>query len=53
MYKYHSYHRRLLIGCMMIYYIKSVYELYEADEINVIESIVFNGWVNSIDKVTD
>lgn len=32
--------------------LRTIHELYEADEINVIESIVFNGWVNSIDKAT-
>ncbi|WP_340002576.1 restriction endonuclease [Oceanobacillus sp. FSL K6-0127] len=32
--------------------LRSIHELYEADEINAIESIVFNGWVSSIDKAT-
>jgi restriction system protein len=32
--------------------LRTIHELYEADAINVIESIVFNGWVNSIDKAT-
>lgn len=32
--------------------LRSLHELYEADVINAIDSIVFNGWVNSIDKAT-
>ncbi len=32
--------------------LRTIHELYEADEIDAIESIVFNGWVNSIDKAT-
>lgn len=32
--------------------LRTVHELYEADVINAIESIVFNGWVLSIDKAT-
>ncbi len=32
--------------------LRSIHELYEADEVDAIESIVFNGWVNSIDKAT-
>lgn len=32
--------------------LRTIHELYEADAIDAIESIVFNGWVNSIDKAT-
>ncbi|MDM8102781.1 restriction endonuclease [Oceanobacillus oncorhynchi] len=32
--------------------LRSIHELYEADEVGAVESIVFNGWVNSIDKAT-
>jgi restriction system protein len=32
--------------------IRTIHELYEADVANAIDSIVFNGWVDSIDKAT-
>jgi restriction system protein len=32
--------------------LRSLYELFQADAANAIDSIVFNGWVNSIDKAT-
>jgi restriction system protein len=32
--------------------LRSIHELYEADVIHVIDSIVLNGWVNSVDKAT-
>lgn len=32
--------------------LRSIYELFEADIVNALDSIVFNGWVNSIDKST-
>ncbi|WP_051291530.1 restriction endonuclease [Fictibacillus gelatini] len=32
--------------------LRTIHELYEADDIDVISSIVFNGWVKSIDKAT-
>lgn len=32
--------------------LRTIHELYEADDIDAIQSIVFNGWVNSIDKAT-
>jgi restriction system protein len=32
--------------------LRSIHELYEADVVKAIDSIVFNGWVNSIDKGT-
>jgi len=32
--------------------LKTLHELYSADEFAVLKSIVFNGWVNSVDKAT-
>lgn len=32
--------------------LRTIHELYEADVVNAIDSIVFNGWVDSIDKAT-
>ncbi|MFC3040394.1 restriction endonuclease [Virgibacillus xinjiangensis] len=32
--------------------LRSLHELFEADAIDALEAIVFNGWVNSIDKAT-
>ncbi|HUI29008.1 MAG TPA: restriction endonuclease [Candidatus Acidoferrales bacterium] len=32
--------------------LRTIHELYEADVINALDSIVFNGWVESIDKAT-
>lgn len=32
--------------------LRTIHELFEADDIDAIQSIVFNGWVNSIDKAT-
>jgi restriction system protein len=32
--------------------LRSLYELFQADDAKAIDSIVFNGWVNSIDKAT-
>ena len=32
--------------------LRSLYELFQADTAKAIDSIVFNGWVNSIDKAT-
>nr|VFJ58291.1 MAG: restriction system protein [Candidatus Kentron sp. DK] len=32
--------------------LRTIHELYEADVVDALESIVFNGWVNSIDKAT-
>lgn len=32
--------------------LRTIHELYETDIINVIDCIVFNGWVNSVDKST-
>lgn len=32
--------------------LRSLHELYEADVVNALEAIIFNGWVRSIDKAT-
>lgn len=32
--------------------LRTIHELFEADDIDAIQSIVFNGWVRSIDKAT-
>lgn len=32
--------------------LRSLYELFEADAANAIDSVVFNGWVNSTDRAT-
>jgi restriction system protein len=32
--------------------LRTIYEIYRADESEVIKSVVFNGWVQSIDKAT-
>jgi len=32
--------------------LRTIHELYEADMINALDSIIFNGWVESIDKST-
>jgi restriction system protein len=32
--------------------LRTLYELFQADDVNAIGSIVFNGWVRSIDKAT-
>ncbi|SDJ53388.1 restriction endonuclease [Salimicrobium halophilum] len=32
--------------------LRSLHELFEADTVNALEAVVFNGWVNSIDKAT-
>ena len=32
--------------------LRTMHELYEADTVGAVESIVFNGWVSSIDKAT-
>jgi restriction system protein len=32
--------------------LRTIHELYEADVVNAFDSIVFNGWVESIDKAT-
>ena len=32
--------------------LRSIYEVFEADVIGAVDSVVFNGWVNAIDKAT-
>lgn len=32
--------------------LRSLYELFQADVANAIDAVVFNGWVNSVDKAT-
>jgi restriction system protein len=32
--------------------LRTIHELFEADEIGALDSIVFNGWVNSVNKAT-
>ena len=32
--------------------LRTIHELFEADSVNAIDTIVFNGWVDSIDKAT-
>ncbi|NOX08800.1 MAG: restriction endonuclease [Gammaproteobacteria bacterium] len=43
---------KLYDGLLYQISIRTIHELYEADVVNAIDSIVFNGWVNSIDKAT-
>ncbi len=47
-----SEHRRLYDDVLYQICLRTVYELAQADSLNVIETIVFNGWVHSIDKGT-
>lgn len=32
--------------------LRTLYELFQADQVDMIKSIVFNGWVNAVDKAT-
>jgi restriction system protein len=32
--------------------LRTIHELYEADVVNALESIIFNGWVDTVDKAT-
>ena len=32
--------------------LRTLYELFQADKVNMIKSIVFNGWVDAVDKAT-
>jgi len=43
---------KLYDGLLYQISLRTIHELYEADVINSINSVVFNGWVNSIDKAT-
>jgi len=44
--------RRLYDDLLYQITVRSIHELYEADVVNALKSIVFNGWVNSVDKAT-
>lgn len=44
--------KKLYDGLLYKITLRSLHELYEADVVDAIESIVFNGWVHSIDKAT-
>ena len=44
--------KKLYDGLLYKIALRSLHELYEADVVEAIESIVFNGWVHSIDKAT-
>jgi restriction system protein len=43
---------RLYDGLVYQIVLRSIHELFEADVIHALESVVFNGWVNSIDPRT-
>ena len=43
---------KLYDGLLYQIAIRTIHELYEADIANAVDSIVFNGWVDSIDKAT-
>ena len=43
---------KLYDGLLYQIALRTVHELFEADVVNALESVVFNGWVNSIDKAT-
>jgi restriction system protein len=44
--------KRLYDGVLYQSCLRTLYELFRADEVNVIKNIVFNGWVQAIDKAT-
>lgn len=43
---------KLYDGLLYQIALRTIHELYEADVINLLDAIVFNGWVDSIDKAT-
>jgi restriction system protein len=43
---------KLYDGLLYQIALRTIHELYEADVINSLDSVVFNGWVDSIDKAT-
>jgi len=43
---------KLYDGLLYQISLRTIHELYEADTVGAIDSIVFNGWVDSIDKAT-
>lgn len=44
--------KKLYDGLLYKITLRSFHELFEADVVNALDAIVFNGWVNSIDKAT-
>lgn len=43
---------KLYDGLLYQIALRTIHELYEADVVNGLESVVFNGWVDSVDKAT-
>ncbi len=43
---------KLYDGLLYQIVLRSVYELYQADQTELLEGVVFNGWVNSVDPST-
>lgn len=43
---------KLYDGVLYQIALRTVHELYEADIVNALDAIVFNGWVDSVDKAT-
>jgi len=43
---------KLYDGLLYQIALRTIHELYEADVINSLDSVVFNGWVDSVDKAT-
>ena len=43
---------KLYDGLLYQIALRTVHELYEADVVNALDAIVFNGWVDSVDKAT-
>ncbi|MCP3028342.1 restriction endonuclease [Halobacillus sp. A5] len=44
--------KKLYDGLLYNMTLRSLHELFEADVIDALDAIVFNGWVNSVDKAT-
>ena len=44
--------KKLYDGLLYQIALRTVHELYEADVVNALDAIVFNGWVDSVDKAT-
>lgn len=43
---------KLYDGLLYQIALRTVHELYEADVVNALDAVVFNGWVDSVDKAT-
>ena len=43
---------KLYDGLLYQIALRTIHELYEADVVNALDSVVFNGWVDSVDKAT-